>query len=193
MKWMLALYALLPLCQPVQAQQTGEQRRSVPGHYVVGLYADALGTSNRVELQKGQDEFEAWLGISGDSTRVFSAVVFRLKVPRGLRIDGPIQWRVVHGLAETGIVTDPGVQVEFNVECLQQLAATPVMLGRVRFAVERRDFEAGTVEVMRHEQWGLSIELCQPDKAWPKPFADPVHLDVTRKRSFWNRLQDLFS
>ena len=193
MKSILALGALFLLSQSALAQQTGEERRSVPGRYVLGLYADALGSSSRVELQKGQDEFEAWIGISGDSTRVFSAAVFRLNVPRGLRIDGPILWKVVHGLAETGVVTDPGIQIEFNVECLQQLAATPVMLGRVRFTVDRRDFQQGTIEVLRHNRWGLSVELCQPDKAWPKPFCEPVHLEVTRKRSFWKRLQDLFS
>jgi hypothetical protein len=192
MKFPLAVPLLLLLAQPTLSQQTGDERRAVPGRYVLGLYADGRGTSNRVELESGQDKFEAWIGISGDSTRIFSAAVFRLNVPRGLRIDGPIQWKVVHGLAETGIVTDPGVQVEFNIECLQQLGSTPVMLGRVPFAVDRRDFESGTVEVLRHDRWGLSVELCQPEKNWPKPFCDPVHLEVTRNRSFWQKLKNLF-
>ena len=59
----------------------------------------------------------------------------------------------------------------------------------LRVSPEVGDF---VVEPLAHRDYGLSVELCQDELGWPKPFADPISLDVRRKKSFWSRVRGWF-
>jgi len=165
-------------------------RNEIPGHYTVGLYADRAGTSREVELDADEEYVEAFIGITGDSTQTFSAVVFKVETPRGVEMDGPIRWFTIPGLQQWNSAVEQGVQVEFNYACQEQVDGAPAMLGRVRLRVEK-DFDRGEVEIGPHTQFGLSVELCD-HYLWPKPFADGLPLTIERKKSFWSKLQSLF-
>ena len=191
-KFVLACLVIGCLAAFSAAQETFYDRSEIPGHYTVGLYADANGRSREILLEPGQDKFEAWIGITGDSTRSFSALVCRIQLPRGIAIDGPLLWKPIHGLVQWGTPTGEGLQVEFNRECEEYDGIIPSMVGRIQFKVERKDFEAGTIEISKHRKWGVSVELCDPASSWPKPFAEALNLDVARKKSFWQKLRGLF-
>jgi len=167
-------------------------RTEIPGHYTVGFYADERGSSSGLELPDGQDRFEAWLGITGDSTRVFSGLVMRLDLPYGVKLDGPIAWIPRTKLKETGSLLGDGMTLEFQYDCAQLKSAAPVMLGRVRFRMQPGVNEA-MLTPAPHKEFGLSVELCSDDDGWPKPYADPVSLSVRRSRSFWDRLTGWFN
>lgn len=72
-------------------------RNAVPGKYFVGLYADKLGTVNKLVLESDQLEFDAYIGVGGDSTKVYSGLVLGFDLPRGITIDGPIMWSNIPG------------------------------------------------------------------------------------------------
>lgn len=189
-----ALVAILVLASSGSeafAQATYYDRSEVPGHYTLGLYTDADGATDKIVLPGDQSVFEAYLGITGDSTQVFSGVVFGFDLPEEVELEGAIRWNTIPGLTQWGSPLEEGVRVEFNKECQAQTTAKPVMVGRVRFKVTE-DFQGGEIVVRGHRKWGVSVELCDPTRDWPKPFADPVHLTVERKQSFWSKLQDIF-
>jgi len=172
------------------AQQNYYDRKQIPGSYTVGLYADRAGTSRVFKLEEGQDAVEAWIGLSGDSTQTFSAVVFRIELPDGVELGGPVRWLPIPGLQQWKSAVGLGVQVEFNYECQEQINGAPAMLGRVHFKVAE-DFDRGDVVVGPHNEHGLSVELCD-HALWPKPYAQGLPLTIERKRSFWSKLQKLF-
>ena len=89
-------------------------RNEIPGHYTLGFYANEQGSSSEIELPKGQDTFEAWVGITGDSTRVFSSLVMRLELPYGVELDGPITWIPRTKLKETGNLLGDGTTLGFQ-------------------------------------------------------------------------------
>lgn len=183
---------LIALTSAAQQKRTFHDRDAVAGNYTVGLYADANGTQSKLVLESDQIEFEAWIGLTGDSTRVFSGTAFGLDLPREVQIDGAIRWNTMPGLSQWGVVTAQGVQAEFAQSCARQTTRLPAMLGRIRFSVEE-DFLQGTLVVRPHVKHGLSVELCYLDGDWwPKPFAEPVSLEVERKQGFWDRLRNLF-
>ena len=178
--------------EPTKQTRTGTyDRHEIPGHYTLGFYADERGSSTELELPKGEDTFEAWLGITGDSTRVFSSLVMRLDLPYGVELDGPVKWTPRSGLKESGDLLGDGMTVEFQFDCAQQKSPAPVMLGRVPFRMQPGVNEA-VLTPAPHKQFGLSVEICSDDDAWPKPYADPVSLSVRRSRSFWDRLTGWF-
>jgi hypothetical protein len=191
--WVLLAIAAgtLPGAGDAAAQATYYDRSEVPGHYTLGLYPKADGTGDKVVLDGDDDVFEAFLGVTGDSTQVFSGLVFGLEVPEGIELDGAIRWNAIPGLTQWGSPFEEGVRVEFNKDCQAQTTATPVVVGRVQFNVDE-NFQGGEIVVRGHRRWGVSVELCDPARDWPKPFADPVNLTVERKRSFWSKLQDMF-
>lgn len=172
------------------AQQNFYDRKEIPGSYTVGLYADRAGTSREFTLEEGEDRVEAWIGLTGDSTQVFSAVVFRLEIPEGVELAGPVRWLPIPGLQQWESAVGLGMQVEFNYECQPMVDGAPAMLGRVHFQVDE-EFERGEVQVGSHNEHGLSVELCDQD-LWPKPYAEGLPLTIERKKSFWAKLQSLF-
>jgi hypothetical protein len=187
------LLLALALAGAASAQDKGfHDRNAVPGNYFVGLYADNRGLATQLVLESDQLEFDAYIGVGGDSTKVFSGLVVGFDLPRGITVDGPIMWSSIPGLSQEGVATEGGLLVEFNKECVQQKGLTPAIVARIHFAADD-DFESGTVEVRGHVKHGLSLELCEFDiDWWPKPFASPIHLELRRKKSFWDRVHDIF-
>lgn len=175
-----------------EAAQGSYDRHDVPGHYTVGFYADKNGSSSELELPDGVDTFDAWVGITGDSTRVFSSTVMRMELPYGVEIAGPIVWVPRSGLKESGELLGLGMMVEFQYDCAQQKSPAPVMLGRLPLRMQPGVNDA-TLTPLPHTRFGLSVELCSDPDAWPKPYADPVSLTVRRQRSFWDRLTGWFN
>jgi hypothetical protein len=190
---LMSLLLMLACASGATAQdKVFHDRNAVPGNYFVGLYADERGTTAQLTLEPDQLEFDAYIGVGGDSTKVFSGLVLGLELPRGVEIDGPIIWSPIPGLTQEGSATLGGLVVEFNKECVQQRGVTPAMVARVHFTVDD-DFEAGSVQMIGHVKHGLSLELCHfVDEWWPKPFAQPIHLELTRKTTFWGRIRDFF-
>lgn len=197
---LLALVLLLVATAPAQeqapepehsARRGAYDRNEIPGHYTVGLYADRQGSSTELQISRDATEFEAWIGVSGDSTRVFSAVAMRLELPYGVELAGAIRWVPRSGLKEQGNLVDPGITVDFPHECAQQKGLAPVILGRVPLRILPGLNEA-TITPARHLRYGLSVELCSDERAWPKPYADPVPLEVRRKLSLWDRITGWF-
>jgi hypothetical protein len=123
--------------------------------------------------------------------RVFSGVVFRLELPPGASLDGPIQWAPVEGLEQKESATEAGTIVEFNKTCISQPGDDPAIVGRlhVRMGASLKELD---LTPSAHRVFGLTVELCDDANAWPKPFAEPVSLHVTRKRGFWQRLRSWF-
>jgi hypothetical protein len=167
------------------------ERDKIPGHYTVGFYADEHGSSRELELPEGLDTFDAWLGITGDSTRVFGSLVMSLELPYGVEIAGPIVWIPRSGLKESGELLTEGMMVEFQYDCAEQESLAPAILGRLPLRLQPGVKEA-TLTPGPHERFGLSIQLCPGGNIWPKPYADPLSLTVRRHRSFWDRLTGWF-
>jgi hypothetical protein len=162
---------------------------AIPGHYTIGLYADAQGTTRSLELQADQSEFDAFVGVTGDSARTFSACAFTLRLPEGVTLEGAIHWRNIPGLQHWGNPALEGVRVEYADSCQAQRGTAPVILGRVPMKAQPT-FRGGHIEVAGHKRFGCAVELCVP--GYPKPLADGLALTVERKRSLWRRLRDLF-
>lgn len=187
----LLLVALaLPASALAQEREAYYDRNDIPGSYTLGFYASPDGESRELELGADQEEFELWFGITGDSTRSFSGIVFGLDLPPGVRMAGPIRWETVPGLKESGVIGENGVQVEFNQECQSQVGTEPLMIARLPLAADPllEEFELAP---RKHRNFGLSVELCQPELSWPKPFAEAVPVKVTRKRSLWDRVKGM--
>lgn len=188
----LAAVFLVALALPASAQERNAyyDRHDIPGQYTLGLYATPDGEAGELELDADQEEFELWFGITGDSTRSFSGVVFGLDLPPGVRMAGPIRWETVPGLKESGVLGETGVQVEFNQECQLQVGEEPLMIARLPLAADPllEEFELAP---RKHRSFGLSVELCQPELGWPKPFAEPVPVKISRKRSLWDRVKGM--
>jgi hypothetical protein len=165
-------------------------RNKVPGNYTIGLYVDDAGRSRQAKLRPDQESVEAFIGITGDSTTVFSGMAFALQLPEGIELDGPIHWRTIEGLEQWGAL-EGGVQVEFNKVCQEQTGPEPLMLGRIRFRVDPK-FARGEIVVAEHLRWGCSVELCNPDQSWPKPYATGLGLEVERDESIWNKVKGIF-
>ena len=176
---------------PGALAQNYYDRNEVPGNYTIGFYSDFSASSRSIALEKGQDEFEAFIGITGDSTRVFSGVVFRLDLPPGVTMTGPAVWRPIAGLKQMEPMEGRGTQVTFNQECVPQEGDAPVVIGRIPLRMDP-DVQQAVIEPLDHVNFGLSVELCQPDRSWPKPFAEGLALTVERKRSFWDRVTSWF-
>lgn len=186
----LLLLALLGAAISASAERFYD-RNAIPGNFTIGIYSDEDGSSKKVTLGKDDDEFQVWIGLTGDSTRVFSGAVFKLQLPPHMETKGPVRWTAIPGLKSTGSLSDPGLSIEFNKACLRQTGPEPVMLGRLTFAVEP-GFKKGTLMPEAHNGFGLSVELCLPDGGWPKPYATGVALEVERKFSFIERIQSWF-
>ena len=96
--------------------------------------------------------------------------------------------------ADTGRRHQPledGIIVEFNLDCAQQKSQAPVMLGRVKFSLQPGINEVELAPAA-HRRYGVSVELCSDERAWPKPYADPVGVTVKRKIGFWDRVKGWF-
>ncbi len=163
----------------------------IPGHYTVGIYADNTGTSRELELPPGEQVFDCFIGITGDSTKIFSALVFRLELPLGATLDRPITWAPVPGLKQIESALEGGTQIEFNKECILQTTDLPAIVGRMRIRMSA-DLDRLEITPLPHRSFGLSVELCDESREWPKPYAEALSLQVTRKRSFLQRLRSLF-
>lgn len=196
---LLALGAVADTAAQTPAPPTSEtsrlggyaNREEIPGHYSVGIYADDQGSSQKISLPAGEQLVDCFIGISGDSTRTFSALVFRLELPLGVTLDRPITWVPVPGLKQEDSVLGEGAKVEFNKECIVQESDQPAIVGRMRLrvAADVEDFE---VLPLAHNDFGLSVELCDDARLWPKPYAEARPLTVTRKRGFFERIRALF-
>lgn len=183
---------ILSMLLPEQIFAQGHyDRRAVPGNYTIGLYADREGTSRVLTLPKGEDRFEAFIGITGDSTRVFSGLAFRVILPFGVTLDGPIVWQPLPGLKQYDAVEVKGTLVNFPEACVQSEGDIPVMVGRIPFRLAH-EVERVTLEPVAHIEFGLSVELCLPDSSYPKPFAQGLDITVERSLSFWDRITSWF-
>ncbi len=197
MKWsalvsIAALAAVASVPIPGLAQQ-GKlyDRNEVPGAYTLGLYANESLTSHEITFDKDVELIEAFIAIAGDSTRVFSGAAFGLDMPFGVELDGAIRWRNIPGLKQMGSPTEKGMELQFWQECQEMTGTTPVALGRVRMRVSPT-FEKGEVTVRGHKDWGLSVELCDPEASWPKPYATGLSVTLERKTSLWSKITSMF-
>lgn len=183
---------ILSMLLPEQIFAQGHyDRRAVPGNYTIGLYADLEGSSRTLTLPKGEDRFEAFIGITGDSTRVFSGLAFRVILPFGVTLDGPIVWRPLPGLKQYDAVEVKGTLVNFPEACVRSRSNMPVMVGRIPFRLAP-EIKRVTLEPVAHIEFGLSVELCLPDSSYPKPFAQGRGITVERSLSFWDRITSWF-
>lgn len=181
-----------PTAQPESTAKRGAyDRHEIPGHYTVGFYADRGCTQTELKIEKDATEFEAWIGVSGDSTRIFSSVAMRLELPVGIELAGPIRWVPRSGLKETGDLFDPGITADFAHDCAQQKGMAPAVLGRIPLRI-LPGLDEATISPAPHMGYGLSVELCSDARAWPKPYADPVALHVRRSLSLWDRIAAWF-
>ncbi len=187
----LLLLAMLLPGERAWAQATYYDRHEVPGHYTLGLYGDERGATSEITLESGESHFEAFIGMTGDSTKIFSGAVFRLELPEGVRRDGPIRWNTIEGLTARGKIDDLGLEVEFNKPCQGMRGPYPVIIGRIPLELEPGVHEV-TIALAGHKRFGLSVELCDPNRAWPKPFAQPHPVTVRRELGFWERLTSWF-
>lgn len=188
---LLALVALSAWHPAGASAQGYYDRKAVPGNYTIGFYADFEATSREITLAKGEDRFEAFIGITGDSTRVFSGLVFRVELPRGVELDGPIIWRPLEGLRQYEAVEGVGTSVNFPQACVQSVGNSAVVVGRIAFRVAP-DVKEVVMEPLGHRTFGLSVELCQPDESFPKPYATGLPIVVKREQSFWDRIASWF-
>lgn len=166
-------------------------RNEIPGHYTIGFYADESGSKNELKIPRDATEFEVWIGVTGDSTRTFSGLAMSLDLPYGVEINGPIIWKPRERLKTSGDVLDPGLTLMMNFDCAIQKGLSPVMLGRMSMSIQPGINEV-VVAPSPHRQFGLSVELCFDDLAWPKPYAEAVPLKVKRDLSLWDRITGLF-
>jgi hypothetical protein len=190
----VALAAIVvALCLAAAFAQPGGyyKRDEIPGHYSVGIYADKFGKSRELEIPNGEQVFDCFIGITGDSTKVFSALVLRLEFPLGATLDKPITWAPVPGLKQTDSLLGNGAKVEFNKECIVQNGTAPAIVGRMRVRMAA-DLDELEIHPLAHREFGLSLELCDDARVWPKPFAEALPLKITRKRGFLQRVHSLF-
>jgi hypothetical protein len=186
-----ATFVALPVATAFAQSDDYYERDEIPGHYSVGIYADKFGKSRELEVPSGEQVFDCFIGITGDSTKVFSALVFRLEFPLGASLDRPITWAPVPGLKQTDSLLGKGAKVEFNKECIVQNGTAPAIVGRMRVRVAA-DLEEFEIQPLAHRKFGLSVELCDDARVWPKPFAEALPLKITRKRGFLQRVHSLF-
>ena len=73
----------------------------------------------------------------------------------------------------------------------EQTGPEPLMLARIRFHVDPQ-FAQGEIAVADHIRWGCSVELCNPDNYWPKPYATGLALEVERNESLWTKMKGIF-
>lgn len=179
------------LLEPEQPPRVVD-RESIPGNYTIGFYANENGSTDPLKIPKEATEFEVWLGVTGDSTRVFSGLAMSIDLPYGVELNGPIVWTPRANLKASGVFLEPGVTVEFHDECARQTGSAPVMLGRIPLKILPGVNEA-VITPKRHRMHGLSVELCFDERAWPKPYAEPIALTVKRKLSLWDRITGLFN
>lgn len=172
-----------------QASSKYYDRHAIGGHYSIGLYGDQAGRSPEVKLSADQQDFEAFVGLAGDSLHQFSACTFQLQLPQGVELDGAIRWRPIPGLEEWGSATGEGLRVEFADSCQTQVGDVPVILGRVRLKATPK-FRRGMIQVAAHQKYGCSVELCVP--GYLKPYATGIPLDVRRQVSLLQRVRDIF-
>ena len=166
-------------------------RNEIPGHYTIGFYSDETGSSNDLKIPKDATEFEVWIGVTGDSTRTFSGLAMSIDLPYGVAQAGPIIWKPRERLKASGDLLNPGITLMMNYDCAIQKGAAPVILGRMSFSIMPGIDEA-VVAPKAHRQFGLSVELCFDERAWPKPYAEAVPLKVKRDLSLWDRITRLF-
>ena len=167
-------------------------RNLVPGNYTIGFYADETGSSKDLKIPKDATEFEVWIGVTGDSTRTFSGLAMSVELPYGVEPKGPIIWKPRDRLKTQGVLLDPGVTLSMNHDCALQKGIGPVILGRMTLSIQSGINEA-IVAPAEHKQFGLSVELCYDERAWPKPYAEAVPLKVKRDLSLWDRITGLFN
>ena len=183
---------VLALCMPAgPSVGSTDERSAVPGNYAIGFYADFEATSREIVLPKGEDRFELFIGLQGDSTRVFSGLVFRVELPFGLELDGPITWRPLPGLRQSGAVEVGGAEVNFHETCVETEGDRPVIVGRMAMRMSP-ELKQVSLDPLRHRAFGLSVELCQPEKGFPKPYATGLGIVVKREQSFWDRITSWF-
>lgn len=166
-------------------------RNAVPGHYTIGFYSDETGSSKDLKIPKDATEFEVWIGVTGDSTRTFSGLAMSVELPYGVEPKGPIIWKPRERLKTQGELLDPGVTLSMTSDCAIQKGIGPVMLGRMVLSIQPGINDA-VVAPAAHKQFGLSVELCYDERAWPKPYADAVSLKVKRDLSLWDRITGMF-
>jgi hypothetical protein len=188
---LVAVVAVIGPAGDVLGQSLYYDRNKVPGNYTVGIYADEKGQTREITLEEDSESFVVHIGITGDSTKVFSGLAFGLDMPEGIELDGAIRWRPIEGLSEFGILQEEGIQVEFNKVCQEQTTSEPLMMGRIRFRVNET-FESGEIVLRGHRRFGVSLELCKPDEIWPKPYATGLGVTVERKSGLWNKMKGLF-
>jgi len=189
-----AIPAFGQLIEPEEEEKepaTTYSRFDVPGHYTVGLYADESGSSTELQIPKDAVEFNAWLGLTGDSTRVFSGMAMSMKLPGGVELAGPIVWKPRSNLKQSGVLVGDGITVEFNRDCVQQKGLAPVIIARIPLRIQPGINEV-RLSPAPNLRFGLTVELCNDADAWPKPYADPVELHVRRKLSLWDRITGWF-
>lgn len=166
-------------------------RNAIPGHYTIGFYSDETGSGGDLKIPKDATEFEVWIGVTGDSTRTFSGLAMSIELPYGIDLNGPIIWKPRDRLKTSGDLRSPGLTLMMNFDCAIQKGLGPVMLGRMSFSIQ-----PGVNEVVLapapHRDFGLSVELCYDERAWPKPYAEAVPLKVKRDLSLWDRITGLF-
>lgn len=192
----LATSAVPGLAQLIEPEKNTSSRgvydrNQIPGHYTLGFYADDRGSSRELTIPKDATEFELWIGVTGDSTRTFSGLAMRIELPYGVELGGPIVWSPRDGLRTAGNPLGEGIIVEFNLDCAQQKSQAPVMLARVEFSLQPGINEVELTPAA-HRRYGVSVELCSDERAWPKPYADPLGVTVKRKVGFWDRVKGWF-
>lgn len=188
----LVLAAAVPATgQLLEQDAPAQDREKIPGHYTVGFYSDQRGSTEPLKIAKDATTFDMWLGVSGDSTRVFSGIAMSIELPYGVELGGPIVWIPRGDLVERGVLLDPGITVDFPHDCARQTGKAPVILARVPMKI-LAGLDEAVITPKRHRQFGLSVELCYDERAWPKPYADPVPLKVKRKLSLWDRITGMF-
>ena len=193
---LLLLVAALPagaqLLEPEeQPTTTFYDRNEIPGHYTIGFYSDESGSPKDLKIPKDATDFEIWIGVSGDSTRTFSGLAMSLELPYGVTLNGPVKWIPRESMKVRGDLLYPGITLAMNRDCAIQKGSGPVILGRLPLRMQ-----VGIEEVVltpaAHRQFGLSLELCSDERAWPKPYAEPVALKVKRDLSLWDRIKGWF-
>jgi len=124
------LYTLLALCLfvaavvPATAQllepeekdpkRGNYDRHAIPGQYTLGFFADDRGSTNELEIEKDAPGFELWLGVSGDSTRVFSGLGMSLELPNGVELAGPVVWLPRNDLKTSGNLLGEGMTADYR-------------------------------------------------------------------------------
>jgi len=179
-----------PTTTMIPASKLVQQRLALGGNYTIGLYARDQGFSGLVELTQDQEQFEGFIGITGDSIRTFSGITLRLGLPEGIELDGAVRWRSINRLTETGMILEEGAMILFEKDCQEQTDMQPLFLGRVRFKATPA-FREGEIVVEGHRRYHLGVELCTPGQR--KPIATPRNLMVARKLGFWTRLKEMFN